>query len=686
MTIRNLATLIEKQFPSFVKEEGPRLIAFLKAYYEWVDANQIDLESTSDIDTTLDGFLDHFKTAVMQSIPASIVVDERRLMKHIKDLWMSKGNEKSIALLFRILFDEDIEIYYPREDILRASDGRWSAETSIRISAPFTGDVTSLGGQLVVGQTNSGSGRVERVVSTVERGIQVYELYLSNVNGTFETNEVVTNAIGDISGVCFTVVGPASSISITRGGAYHEIGDSVNLVQVGGAQGTAIVTEVTDRSAVLFTLTDGGSGYRVGHTVTSIEDGSGSGASFAVTAVNNTESINLNTDEIEPMALVPINTGPTFVSGGANTSIVLASLAAANVSSTLSSAFTFDSVTVGSIFTISQTHGNGYSTLPTAAIAEDIDVAAAGIPDGSGGIKGYNAVIDISRAPGSITKATIVTPGQSYSTIETLSLTNTTRGNTEDATAIAKVDAVTNYPGRYLDTKGWLSWNNKLQDNEYYQSFSYVIKSTQFVNDYREIIRRTVHPAGTAMFGEYSIRSSVVLPSITVSSDMNTAINGGAVSINTPVVINDELQRIWVEIHNSDFIYKAKDIVLNTDPFGALGANSAIITSAFANANVSTQLEVALTFPTYFHDLAEGSGVISIKTGSSTVTGVGTSFSTLLNPPANTYIVLDNTPSASNTVSAMYQVIAVANNTSMTINDPFNHPSIVGDRFTYYSY
>lgn len=679
--MRNLADLIENQFPAFVRSEGPRLVAFLKAYYSWVDENQIDLVSTSDIDTTLDEFIKYFKNDVMQSIPASVVVDERRLMKHIKDLWISKGNENSLALLFRILFDEDIEVYYPREDILKASDGRWVAETSVRIAGPFVGDPHALDGAQIFGASSGATARVERVVSSIERGIQVYELYVSGLEGMFVARETIHDVDSSNSGQCFNVIGPTSTLTITKGGAFHQIDDIVDVVQIGGSAATAKVKEVTDRSAVTFVVTDGGSGYRVGVSTTcDVIGGSGSEATFNVASISNTEVVVINTDIINPVKNVAVNTLATFPAAGANTSVLKPKFANSAYTTTLQNALTFENVTVGSIATLTQTPGYGYATHPTAR-ATDYDVVSAQLPDGNGGIKGENAVIGVERAPGAITRATIINPGLSYSNLETAELDNSRVGTTS-ATVIPNVEGVTRYPGRYIDTHGWLSWNNKLQDNEYYQAFSYVVKSSQFVNDYREIIKRTVHPAGTAMFGELSIRDVASVDGVSVTNEVITSVNAATVNVGSAALISDDLYRIWVEIHNSDFIYKVKDIVLNTDPFGSLGANSAIINAAFANSSINTQIQAALTYPTYFHDLTEGTGYITIVSGSNTVNGVGTNFTGMTFGGANTYVVLENKPG--DTDLQMYQVSSIANNTSLIIDGTYNHPSITSGRLLFY--
>ena len=50
---------------------------------------------------------------------------------------------------------------------------------------------------------------------------------------------------------------------------------------------------------------------------------------------------------------------------------------------------------------------------------------------------------------------------------------------------------------------------NKLQDNEYYQNYSYVIRSGVSSRNWMEVVKNTVHPAGMAVFGELTINEFV---------------------------------------------------------------------------------------------------------------------------------------------------------------------------------
>jgi hypothetical protein len=140
---RTLSSLVASQLPEFVREDNQTFVAFLEAYYEYlqnIDGN--DLKTIGDIDTTLDSFIKYFKNEVAINFPKP-VIDERFLLQHMKDHYLAKGSEASFKFLFRVLFDKDVTIEYPSRQMLRASDGRWNQEVSIfaKINAGSPDDI-----------------------------------------------------------------------------------------------------------------------------------------------------------------------------------------------------------------------------------------------------------------------------------------------------------------------------------------------------------------------------------------------------------------------------------------------------------------------------------------------------------------------------------------------------------------
>ena len=90
----------------------------------------------ADIDDTIDQFFDEFKEAFLNTIPKDLTagVNERTILKNIKDLYRSKGTKLGHELFFRILLNEEATLSYPRTDMLRVSDGDWSEDTILRVT------------------------------------------------------------------------------------------------------------------------------------------------------------------------------------------------------------------------------------------------------------------------------------------------------------------------------------------------------------------------------------------------------------------------------------------------------------------------------------------------------------------------------------------------------------------------
>lgn len=156
--------LVSKQLPEFVREEYPVFVSFLEAYYEFLETERYtngisqknnlieklkDLKNISDIDFSLDDFEDQFFNTFISYLPKETVVTKDFLIKNILPLYQSKGTQKSFQLLFRLLFGEEIQIEYPGERVLRASDGKWTIENIIRTELEIYSEYVSDGQTLI---------------------------------------------------------------------------------------------------------------------------------------------------------------------------------------------------------------------------------------------------------------------------------------------------------------------------------------------------------------------------------------------------------------------------------------------------------------------------------------------------------------------------------------------------------
>ena len=118
--------------PEHLRETSGNLEVFLEAYYDWLQSSQTqpghiinNLLDYRDIDDISEEFIDYLQREFATSIPQQIQADPRKLYKQVNDIYRSKGSITSYEALFNLLFNDQIELYYPRVDLLKPSDGKW---------------------------------------------------------------------------------------------------------------------------------------------------------------------------------------------------------------------------------------------------------------------------------------------------------------------------------------------------------------------------------------------------------------------------------------------------------------------------------------------------------------------------------------------------------------------------------
>jgi len=87
----------------------------------------------ADVDKTTGDFLEYFRKDFMPSIDTKIIADKRLLAKHINNIYLAKGSMASYDFLFRILYGEDIEISYPRDNMIAPSQSKWVEYTVVHL-------------------------------------------------------------------------------------------------------------------------------------------------------------------------------------------------------------------------------------------------------------------------------------------------------------------------------------------------------------------------------------------------------------------------------------------------------------------------------------------------------------------------------------------------------------------------
>lgn len=258
---------IQSQFPEFYNTDGPTFISFVKAYYSFIDqggSESRNILSYSDIDTTVNNFISYFKSEYLSGLPATTAANTSILVKHIQDLYKSKGNPDSVKLLFNLVFGTDSEIYNPGTDVLKPSDGIWTVPVYLECS--ISDRTTGFVGSNITGSISGATAFVEDVNRLTINGVLVDVVYISNLIGNFETGENITNDNNLLNSP--TITGSLNNIFITEGGANNSIGDVFNITGSTGVGGQAVVRSTIDGTGkVAFTIVDPGYGYESNSTI-----------------------------------------------------------------------------------------------------------------------------------------------------------------------------------------------------------------------------------------------------------------------------------------------------------------------------------------------------------------------------------------------------------------------------------
>jgi hypothetical protein len=186
--------LVERQLPEFVRDEYPIFVTFLQKYYEWLETNnqvnyELDaLKNSIDLDKADNDYLNLIKRDLMPYFPENILADKRLFLKLITTFYKSNGTPDSVKFLFRALYNENIDIYYPKDDILKASDGKWVLPLALRIDTSDN-NIFNIEKTKITGRISKATAIVEKVIESVDRqlGIKYIELYVSNIQRLFET-------------------------------------------------------------------------------------------------------------------------------------------------------------------------------------------------------------------------------------------------------------------------------------------------------------------------------------------------------------------------------------------------------------------------------------------------------------------------------------------------------------------
>jgi hypothetical protein len=529
----------------------------------------------ADVDKTLSSFLLKFRNSFLTSIPDRLhdQINKRKLIKNIKSLYQSKGTKRASEIFFKLLFNEPAEIKYPKDEMLRISDGKWDTRKILRCLELGTSDASNLIGQKVTQandptdtNVNEATAIVEDVFKFLVGGVTVTELVLGDdsVNGTFVNNQTITgtdNTDSDVL-VSLTVSSIIDNKTLTNDGALYNVDDDV--VVTGGGTGALLKVDTIGPGPIQEIVVDnGGTNYAVGDVINF-----SSGTASAKVSV--------------------VNGGVTLESGTGTGQLILEDETGVDDPYHGDKVVQESGTGNGDITDIRMIDfGNSYNTLPTLTVTSSSGASATIFAYGSEigralKIKVVEAGYNYANSPaptiklptyilytslsGSPSADETATGASSSVTAKVVSIDTTTQiiklknhsgtfteGETinfsggaslvasklQQATGTVTVAPIVTTDGAFINEDGWVSENSmKVQDSLLYQDYSYVIKVGRSINEWRDSYIKTLHSSGFYFQGEINIETSLNAQIKTI-----TGLNSG-----TEAILKSVLTRLYSKL------------------------------------------------------------------------------------------------------------------------------------------
>lgn len=485
----NIAHLIKEQLPEHIRNDHTIFATFLEKYYTFMDINYGHIQNHNvDIDIASETFLDKWRGALVSDFPKLLSVDKSFFYKNAKDFYESKGSRRSIEAWFRALYNENVDISYPYQYVLKPSDGIYNVERAIKIQEAEHGggslEPLTLEGQKIDIRYKETTGTVT-ITKTTNASVRRVEKNTYQTNGlTLQRFELildfddagVTTVTGPGAGATFTATvsgGALTGITVTNGGSGYNAAPPIQIFAATGNTITSVATAhalVSNGVITSVVIDSGGAGYTDAPT---IELETESIRSYVVDdgAANNLSDIY--------GYIVRVLTGVTFKSYSGSEADA--------------------GFKVGQIFAINESGDDGKAYAISGYFSEDYTFIG-------GSNDAFIRITSVDTA-GLPTSFKVINPGSTF--LKDTADINIVSPKGETITITLTTGYLFEYEGKWKNDQGKLSDVNVLADNKRYQPYSYVIKSGIAQTSWDRAIRDAVHPSGMEVFGDLIVKSEV---------------------------------------------------------------------------------------------------------------------------------------------------------------------------------
>ena len=162
------------------------------------------------------------------------------------------------------------------------------------------------------------------------------------------------------------------------------------------------------------------------------------------------------------------------------------------------------------------------------------------------------------------------------------------------AKGVLEIGSITRTTGQFIDDVGKPSEIiQKIQDSYYYQDFSYAVKSSVSIDDWKDILIKNVHPASFKVFGELNLNDYGSIPNKETDFQLTKSVELARQATVPNIQSFSLVEPLYSEFNNTEVLFRQKRLTSSENILTSVVQRVDDISNLFDGERISFPLTVA---------------------------------------------------------------------------------------------
>lgn len=302
-----ISPILLDRIPDFIKEDYPALVSLLREYFEWLEEDNnflrvlLDFKSHRDVSSDSEDYINETLNQLGFQISRDIKISKSHLVYFLRNFYLSQGSLDSFKFLFKVFFDVDVDIQYPRIKMAVSSNSIFGGSTRIYTTAnnsdqpkfiQIVNNKDAYFSTSIRGLQTNVITNIENIIQFEINGLKYLQVDIIPVDGHYLTDETLEFKYGDIT-FSESIV-PVGKVTIINPGLNYYPGELITAYTDTDHQvlkGRYLITRTQRGPIDHINIDSSGTGYAVGDMIFTEYVSRGAGFSAEVVEVGGSGEI-----------------------------------------------------------------------------------------------------------------------------------------------------------------------------------------------------------------------------------------------------------------------------------------------------------------------------------------------------------------------------------------------------------